>query len=279
MKMEQIDQLIKLLQSINPVFAALSLVIAGFGAYATWRFAIPRKKISFERVYSSSIVRGSHPDLSISFRGKQVSNPHFYTLSFQNNGNRDVLPSDYIEDIVIRFSAGVEILTADFIGATPEELIRDKSLTISDNRTTVVLPKLLLNTGDKFDLRVLTNSHPSLPKIEARIAGITQIRVRNDLGIVASGTFISIVGAILAAYSMFAQITFLRVPSLLIITAGEVLMVYSVSKKFFGKASTGRLSAHPHTSIRMPSRKAVQREESSTFRSEQVIESSDLNET
>lgn len=74
------------------------------GLWATYTYGIPRKTISCDVESITPLLSAKAKDeteLKVTFLGKEMPEIHLAELTFTNTGNREILPSEFIEAITI----------------------------------------------------------------------------------------------------------------------------------------------------------------------------------
>ena len=158
--------------------------IVGLAAiWFSWRYAIPRKKLSYVILSESPLLRHggkAEPRLKVMFEEQPVTDPHIVQVRLINSGNREIVAADYHEPLMLQVVGGAEVLTADFIDSDPRDLVDNQDLSITEDRKRIELPSFLLNVGDKYTVKLVTNQ-PGQYKVKGRIVGVKSIGVGKDV--------------------------------------------------------------------------------------------------
>jgi hypothetical protein len=184
----------KVLDTLKEYAAVIGLVgvlLTMTGLWATYTYGIERRSISCDITNVTALLSSKakeETNLEVTFLGKKVPNIHLAELAFCNTGNRNILPTEYIEPITVAVGARTEILSADIADSNPRDLMGEHRPLINEDRTHVSVPAVLLNQGDGFKLKLLTSQQPNL-SVASRIVGIGEITRTNYEGMFAIGLF------------------------------------------------------------------------------------------
>ena len=111
------------------------------------------------------------PDLQVNFLQQDVTNPRIVIIKVHNLGQHPVRPSDYAEALKVSFNADTKVLYAHGISNT----VDIEGLCLVESNAILLAPKLL-NPGDYFVLRILTDAITRTnPRVTGRLAGIIHI--------------------------------------------------------------------------------------------------------
>jgi hypothetical protein len=110
--------------------------------------------------------------LKILFNEKEVKQIYLNTVTLLCSGNEPIRSADYESPIEVKFGTDVEILSAEIV--KPSQRCLGPSIEIENE--TLTLAPILMNHGDRIDLKVLTESRPKKIEIDARIAGVDEIK-------------------------------------------------------------------------------------------------------
>lgn len=113
--------------------------------------------------------------LKILFNQKEVKQIYLNTVTLLCSGNEPIRSADYESPIAVNFGTGVEILSAEIV--KPSQRCLEPSIEIENE--SLILAPILMNHGDRIDLKVLTESRPKKTEIGARIAGVDEIKAIN----------------------------------------------------------------------------------------------------
>jgi hypothetical protein len=134
-----------------------------------------RKSFSYEVVSEYpliSIHKEIKGKLQILLDGNPVENVHLLLIKFINDGNIPIAASDYERPITLDFKDSSNILSADYVKASPGNLIT--SLKITDNK--ISIEPMLMNGGDTFSIKILVGQYKGSVDVDARILGVKNIR-------------------------------------------------------------------------------------------------------
>jgi hypothetical protein len=118
-------------------------------------------------------------DVEIQYRGQSIQNLFLVRARLRNTGNMPIVSSDVVEPVTFTFDPGVEILREpQVLDKRPENLELDwhfPEIGQASRPRAVSLDFDLLNQGDEFVAEVTCTGNSTLPKVTARIQGITEI--------------------------------------------------------------------------------------------------------
>jgi hypothetical protein len=110
--------------------------------------------------------------LKILYEEKEVKQIYLNTVTLLCSGNEPIRPDDYEGPIALDFGSTVEILSAEIV--KPSKRCLEPSFKV-ENGSVNLLP-ILMNHGDRIDMKILTESHPEKMTIHARIAGVDETK-------------------------------------------------------------------------------------------------------
>jgi hypothetical protein len=139
-------------------------------------YLITRKKklLTYEVVSEYALmsidneIRGK---LQILLNGKPVEDVHLLSIKFINQGNVPIAASDYEKPLTITFTGSSQILSSEYLSASPASLAPQQ--TIQEQRIT--FEPILLNGGDYFSTKILLGEYSGAFDIDARILGVKSI--------------------------------------------------------------------------------------------------------
>ncbi|MBK6646837.1 MAG: hypothetical protein IPG44_14025 [Anaerolineales bacterium] len=138
-----------------------------------------KKSLAYEIVTSTPLLAVSDEvkgKVQILFEGVQVQNVHLVIFNIINDGNIGITSSDFERPITINLSENAKILSLEVIKTSPGNL--DPRLITSE--TAITISPLLLNAGDVISIRLLVAQYNNVINIDARILGITKIKIISD---------------------------------------------------------------------------------------------------
>jgi hypothetical protein len=135
------------------------------------------------RIESSSSLIPADPLLSdflITYQGKPIKSLTRMDCTFLNSGNVPIIPDDIIDEPIIRIPKDSKIISVILLNKYPRNLYAQFPINISQNE--IKLKFSLLNPGDYIKLAIYLNrSSNELPTIAARIKGIREINIINNI--------------------------------------------------------------------------------------------------
>lgn len=140
-----------------------------------WLRSRQRKDLSF--LTSCTTVLPNVEDtvrkkLKILYEKKEVKQIYLNTVTLLCSGNEPIRTKDYEKPITLDFGNTLELLSAEIV--KPSKRCLDTSFEIG--KGSVSLTPILMNHGDRIDMKILTESRPEKMAIRARIAGIDEIK-------------------------------------------------------------------------------------------------------
>ncbi|MGD0495909.1 MAG: hypothetical protein ABSB28_07680 [Candidatus Bathyarchaeia archaeon] len=113
--------------------------------------------------------------LKILFDGRWVRQIYLNTVTLLCSGNEPIRADDYEKPIEVNFGTDVRILSAEIV--KPSKRCLEPAIIIE--RGSVHLTPILMNHGDRIDMKIITGSRPEKTAIRARIAGVDEIKAIN----------------------------------------------------------------------------------------------------
>lgn len=163
------------------VISIISLIIALLGVIApiVWDYYTDKKGISLS-VLSRSVIISPSTDvkgLDISYKGTKLSFLSKTVFQIENIGNRPLLSSDIVSPIRIELQKGTNILDLIIEYKHPQNI----DVSLSRNNEIIEVTFSLLNPGDKISFSLLTNVKQIDFIATARIAGVSDLVVTEQL--------------------------------------------------------------------------------------------------
>jgi hypothetical protein len=135
------------------------------------------------RIESANSLIPADPLLSdflITYQGKPIKSLTRMDCTFLNSGNTPIIPDDTIDEPTIRIPKDSGIIAVILLNKYPQNLYAEFPINISQNE--IKLKFSLLNPGDYIKLAIYLNrSSNELPTIAARIKGIREINIVNNM--------------------------------------------------------------------------------------------------
>jgi hypothetical protein len=113
--------------------------------------------------------------LKILFDERWVKQIYLNTVTLLCSGNEPIRSVDYEKPIEVNLGSRVRILSAEIVKPSPRCL--EPELTIE--RGSVILAPILMNHGDRVDMKILTGNYPEKTEIRVRIAGVDEVKAIN----------------------------------------------------------------------------------------------------
>jgi hypothetical protein len=133
--------------------------------------------ISPFEIKSGEAIKG---DLEIRYQGRPIQNIFIVRATLKNIGNMAVRKADIVEPITFTFDSDAELLRPpQKVEAKPENLsMRFKAVAIGAtyNSKVVRADFDLFNPGEQFTVEFICTGESAVPKVTARIEGISHIQ-------------------------------------------------------------------------------------------------------
>ena len=176
------------------IIASLAAVGAIAAAIIIAVFQKKKKKFTYEILTTESLFRVDKTikdKISINYKGRKIKSLDLLIIRFANTGNQPILASDIVSAVYLDFEKSSKILSIEVENQNPEGL----SIVPENTEHRIQLPKVLLNAGDSFDLKILISDHKVLPEVGGRIVGVKNIGPRRDRDLLfVLGSLIGILG-------------------------------------------------------------------------------------
>ena len=142
---------------------------------------LPQKELSCVLNYSQHLMQGKSFDdrLQITFAGKSVDDPCLYSISIINSGDVVVTNEDFKSSFIIKLDGCDQILSAQVYKSSNAHIVDEILSNSSIENDELVITDFFLNPGEEFTVTVLTNGAPLSIKYDYRIAGISELVIRD----------------------------------------------------------------------------------------------------
>jgi len=117
------------------------------------------------------------PDLTITFRDREVESLYLYEFTFQNTGQEPISIEDYNVPLVVKAQNSIFLL-ADIKNCNSNLLRTQISEGMYFEDGNLMLPKVMLNSQDYFSISFLMDG-PTNFSVDGRIKGISKINFQN----------------------------------------------------------------------------------------------------
>jgi len=163
----------------NPAWIAVLLAGIALLAWLIKAF-VDRKRpaLGKEIEQSISVLRPeaeTTPELILTYAGEAVWDAHMIVMKIKNTGNTPISVDDFEKSIIIS-TGGVDVLDAEVIDKTPDDLNPEVR---TGNDDIEIIP-LLLNPNDQFRLKILLRQPPNKLMVRSRIKTIKEITEIKD---------------------------------------------------------------------------------------------------
>jgi hypothetical protein len=161
---------------------AIVAIIIPLVVFFFWQ--LERKELAYSIINSSSILTVSDlasdlGDLSILLNDEEIEGLVNYSVSIINTGNVPVLADDFEMPISFDLGSNGEVLQVSVSEASDDSLkeIIANGLVIENNpNLRIALPSILLNSGDRFTLNIITSQIEAAPlSLDARVVGVSRL--------------------------------------------------------------------------------------------------------
>lgn len=110
--------------------------------------------------------------LDITFEGRRIERAELVVIEFENDGNADIEPEDYVRPLTADMGERAHILSAQLVGDA--QVILDER-PVWENGT-LTIPSLLLHKGESFAVACIVDGESSrAPRLAYRIRGVRKI--------------------------------------------------------------------------------------------------------
>lgn len=159
--------------NINPwaITAPVTVLIGVVGWIINTRLKA-RKSMSwtYESMQALRYLKNVKSDLSITFKGEDITSLWLSNVRIANVGNMEIIDSDFFDPITIS-AKGSKILEADI--DSKDGFDAPVTIEVVDD-CKVILNIPLINPREKFSIRLLTDKKPDL-SLSGRVKGISKI--------------------------------------------------------------------------------------------------------
>ena len=131
-----------------------------------------RKSLSCRVLAETKLFRHVNGKFQTTYEGRPVQNAFLIIIKVLNDGNVPILASDFAQELTFSFGSGVQVLAAEPIHASPEDL----KPTLHTTQSKVTVQPLLLNSKDEFDIQILCDGYQRSIEIESRIVGVRELK-------------------------------------------------------------------------------------------------------
>ncbi len=158
---------------VSIVFLILGYYVNEFASHKAMSIELA-SEISFD----TADYKG--PGLKIVYGETPIAKLSKIVVRVRNDGRVPINAADFERDIEITFP-NVQVLYVEIESRTPENLAPSvKQGKGEKDAGKIVIEKILLNSGDSFDLAVvLIGNVTSVPKVNARVSGVPTIQVQD----------------------------------------------------------------------------------------------------
>lgn len=123
-------------------------------------------------------------EIKILYRGQPVSNLFMIRATIKNTGNLPIRKTDVVEPLTFMFRPSAELVRQpQTVNTKPDNIQATWSVLETETPARVTIAQLefdLLNPGEELTAEFLCTGESSVPKLTARIEGITQIDVADS---------------------------------------------------------------------------------------------------
>jgi hypothetical protein len=166
------------------LLAYLGLIVGLIGAFASYDVYYRAREVHSLQIVilaNSPLVqvdKSIASNIKLLYQDKPVSDLLLLQILVENKGNRSIRESDYSKPIRFVFPAQAQIIEASVLESKPTYL----GMSVTNTENIATLSPVLLNPGDKFEIRFLIANAQSTSgeqpfDVEARIAEIGDVQV------------------------------------------------------------------------------------------------------
>lgn len=186
-------------QFAGALFAFLALVVAVIAIISQIR----RKQLAYEigaNIPLLTLEEEVAGKLQILFDQQVVNDVRLLKIRPVNSGRIPIVPSDYVEPVVVDFGGEARLLSVDVFAKSPPNLHG----TFSSAGGRLTFSPMLLNAGDSFAVKLLVAHFGDAPTVDGRIVGVKAIqRLRQgnaNFWLAAAGAVVALVGLVLEGH-------------------------------------------------------------------------------
>lgn len=162
-------------QFVGVAISLIALVVAALAI----RVQQQRKLLSYHFASDRPVLylfdKGLEDRLVLTLDGNPVQGLSSHELSVYNSGNVPILPTDYYEDLVVKFPENCNVLAVAVSDSQPKNL----GINVVREESFFRLSPILLNPGDEYTIQFLldqsTNEIASRPLVTGRVAGVKEL--------------------------------------------------------------------------------------------------------
>ncbi len=171
----------------NPLWAPLGVIFTFIfgvvaGCFAFLQLAQNRKGLTCEFLSIAPIFKiasGFQEEIEIRLNGEIVRDVYLVIVKIFNSGRVSIKPEDYVKPIMLSFKKG-QIINVDVVETDPENL---GEVIESQDKTSVTLKNILLNSKDRFNLKLLLVGFGGSAEdinVGGRVVGVKKIRILRE---------------------------------------------------------------------------------------------------
>ncbi len=139
------------------------------------------KRLSLIEIYNTNLVDTSDLDnkIKILYEEKEVNNVYLLILKLVNDGNKSIPKKDYEREVNILLNEDAEILSAEIINKTPNNITAELGSIIANK---VSFKPLLLNSKQSFLIQMWVTSEttPIIANIDDRIEDVNIKHIKQN---------------------------------------------------------------------------------------------------
>lgn len=186
-----------------------------------------RKAIFYDVLSNTSLSSfkiSNKLSMSIIFGRKRLEDVNLVYLEVWNSGNAEILPSDFYTPIKFEFGEKANVLEAIVLGTRPETIKNNVSINYEQNY--LAIQPMLLNGKDAITLKILVSQYTGKTNVDARIAGIKQIKALGDIeanGIEYFKSFgLGLKGFLNETHAFISMLSFMVIMGLIIFVGNKI---------------------------------------------------------
>lgn len=122
-------------------------------------------------------------NLNIIYKDKKVNSIYLNQYLIKNNGNVEIKPDDYIENIKLIGDYG-EIFDIDIVETSTTYIKETLKDNIHFEDASIILPKVLLNSNDYYIFSVISERIPKNIKVSYAISGINHMEIESNYSLI-----------------------------------------------------------------------------------------------
>ena len=164
----------------DPIWQFVAVILAIIVIIIMIFYNRQKKAISWQIISNTPLLKINEVikrSLEVRFNGEPVKDIQLIIAKIINTGNVPIKSTDYEGSINLNFGKDAQILTAEVIETSPNNL--KASANIEGKK--VIIPPTLMNGKDWITLKILVSQFDETITVDGRIVGVKEIKEYTDL--------------------------------------------------------------------------------------------------